>query len=362
MQWRFPYGASVGRQLDRDAGVGTLRPVRHDARDARLDRVERAEERRAHAVGDLQGTAHDGRLPERADDHDAVRALRLRRAVRRCGRRDRVAEGPRRRHEAEAGVPRGRRHPGERAHELGPGRARPRTAGHRDRPATSGPAPTSGPTDIDLALLYDGFSFNCLSWLEALGFCGEGEAKDFLDGGKNIALDGVLPLNTHGGQLSSGRLHGFGFVHEAVTQLRGDAGERQVDGRRDRGREQRRRCTGRRLPLHRRALTERRRRVHVSAEEWLLIATAVAFGRDGPGGGRLRREPARRPLGGTGGSGRAPRRNGAPEPPDGRRDGDQRARPRRPAGQRLPPARTAPGDRPGCDRSSRWSRARCSRR
>ena len=40
------------------------------------------------------------------------------------------------------------------------------------------------PSDIDLALLYDGFSFNCLSWLEALGFCGEGEAKDFLDGGQ----------------------------------------------------------------------------------------------------------------------------------------------------------------------------------
>jgi len=84
------------------------------------------------------------------------------------------------------------------------------------------------PTDVDLALLYDGFSFNCLSWLEALGFCGEGEAKDFLDGGKNIARDGILPLNTHGGQLSSGRLHGYGFVHEAITQLRGDAGERQV--------------------------------------------------------------------------------------------------------------------------------------
>jgi acetyl-CoA acetyltransferase len=83
--------------------------------------------------------------------------------------------------------------------------------------------------DVDLALLYDGFSFNCLSWLEALGFCGEGEAKDFLAGGKNIARDGVIPLNTHGGQLSSGRLHGFGFVHEAVTQLRGDAGERQIE-------------------------------------------------------------------------------------------------------------------------------------
>jgi acetyl-CoA acetyltransferase/uncharacterized OB-fold protein len=84
------------------------------------------------------------------------------------------------------------------------------------------------PADVDLVELYDGFSFNCLSWIEALGFCGWGEAKDFLDRGTAIALDGSLPLNTHGGQLSSGRLHGYGFLHEAVTQLRGDGGERQV--------------------------------------------------------------------------------------------------------------------------------------
>jgi len=84
------------------------------------------------------------------------------------------------------------------------------------------------PADVDLALLYDGFSFNCLSWLEALGFCGIGEGGDFVAGGTRIALGGELPLNTHGGQLSHGRTHGFGFIHEAVTQLRGDAGERQV--------------------------------------------------------------------------------------------------------------------------------------
>ncbi|MFC7675359.1 OB-fold domain-containing protein [Mycolicibacterium sp. GCM10028919] len=84
------------------------------------------------------------------------------------------------------------------------------------------------PADVDVAELYDGFSFNCLSWLEALGFCGIGEAKDFLDGGHNIARDGVIPLNTHGGQLSHGRTHGMGLIHEAVTQLRGEAGERQV--------------------------------------------------------------------------------------------------------------------------------------
>jgi acetyl-CoA acetyltransferase/uncharacterized OB-fold protein len=88
------------------------------------------------------------------------------------------------------------------------------------------------PEDIDVAELYDGFSFNCLSWIEALGFCEVGEAKDFLDGGKNIGRDGLLPLNTHGGQLSHGRTHGMGLVHEAITQLRSDAGTRQVDGAR----------------------------------------------------------------------------------------------------------------------------------
>ncbi len=86
------------------------------------------------------------------------------------------------------------------------------------------------PADVDVAELYDGFTFNCLSWLEALGFCGLGEAPAFLDGGARIALDGELPLNTHGGQLSAGRTHGYGFVHEAVVQLRGQGGERQVGG------------------------------------------------------------------------------------------------------------------------------------
>ena len=88
------------------------------------------------------------------------------------------------------------------------------------------------PDDVDVAELYDGFSFNCLSWIEALGFCGIGEAGDFLQGGGNIARDGRIPVNTHGGQLSHGRTHGMGLVHEAVTQLRGDGGARQVPGAR----------------------------------------------------------------------------------------------------------------------------------
>jgi acetyl-CoA acetyltransferase/uncharacterized OB-fold protein len=88
------------------------------------------------------------------------------------------------------------------------------------------------PADVDLALVYDGFTFNAVTWLEALGFCGLGEAKDWLDGGKRIAFDGELPVNPHGGQLSEGRTHGFGFLYEAMIQLRHQAGERQVQGAR----------------------------------------------------------------------------------------------------------------------------------
>jgi acetyl-CoA acetyltransferase len=86
------------------------------------------------------------------------------------------------------------------------------------------------PADVDLVEAYDGFSFITLAWLEALGFCGKGEGGSFVEGGTRIALDGELPLNTNGGQLSGGRLHGFGFLHEACLQLWGEAGERQVGG------------------------------------------------------------------------------------------------------------------------------------
>jgi len=85
-----------------------------------------------------------------------------------------------------------------------------------------------GPKDVDTVQLYDGFSFLTLTWLEALGFCDIGEGGRFIEGGQRIARDGELPLNTFGGQISAGRLHGFGFAHEAVVQLRGDAGERQI--------------------------------------------------------------------------------------------------------------------------------------
>jgi acetyl-CoA acetyltransferase len=88
---------------------------------------------------------------------------------------------------------------------------------------------TSGlrPEDIDGAMLYDGFAPDIYFWLEGLGFCKEGEAFAFVQDGR-IERDGQLPLNTFGGNLSEGRLHGIGHWIEAALQVQGRAGERQI--------------------------------------------------------------------------------------------------------------------------------------
>ncbi|MFI5559682.1 lipid-transfer protein [Amycolatopsis japonica] len=85
-----------------------------------------------------------------------------------------------------------------------------------------------GPGDMDLAVLYDHFTPYVLMQLEELGFCGKGEAKDFISGG-TLELDGKLPLNPHGGQLGEAYIHGMNGIAEGVRQLRGDA-VNQVDG------------------------------------------------------------------------------------------------------------------------------------
>jgi acetyl-CoA acetyltransferase len=81
--------------------------------------------------------------------------------------------------------------------------------------------------DVDAAMIYDAFSPILLMQLEALGFCGRGEAKDFVADG-NLALTGALPCNTNGGLIGEGYIHGLNLVLEAVRQLRGDA-VNQVD-------------------------------------------------------------------------------------------------------------------------------------
>jgi acetyl-CoA acetyltransferase len=86
-----------------------------------------------------------------------------------------------------------------------------------------------GPGDVDTAQLYDGFTIITLQWLEALGFCAPGEAGPFVEAG-NTRLGGLLPVNTDGGACNVGRRHGANFCIEATRQLRGECGERQVDG------------------------------------------------------------------------------------------------------------------------------------
>lgn len=73
--------------------------------------------------------------------------------------------------------------------------------------------------DIDVALIYDAFTPVLFVQLEGLGFCGRGEAKDFVADG-NLALDGALPCNTNGGLIGEGYIHGLNPTTEAVRQLR----------------------------------------------------------------------------------------------------------------------------------------------
>ena len=84
------------------------------------------------------------------------------------------------------------------------------------------------PSDIDVALLYENFSPIVFILLEASGFCGRGEAKDFIKSGA-CELTGSLPLNPHGGLLGEGYIHGVNNLLEAVRQIRGTAAN-QVSG------------------------------------------------------------------------------------------------------------------------------------
>ena len=86
-----------------------------------------------------------------------------------------------------------------------------------------------GPDDIDVAELYDNFTISVILWLEHAGFCKVGEGGAFVEDGR-IRLGGELPVNTHGGHLSAGHPQGWWTIVEGVSQMRGDAGERQVPG------------------------------------------------------------------------------------------------------------------------------------
>ena len=88
-----------------------------------------------------------------------------------------------------------------------------------------------GPADIDLAEVYDAFSYMELLWLEGLGFCDDGMAAEYMERGV-YDFDGDLPVNPSGGRLSANpvQVAGLAEMAECVLQLRGEAGERQVEG------------------------------------------------------------------------------------------------------------------------------------
>ena len=79
-----------------------------------------------------------------------------------------------------------------------------------------------GPADVDVAQLYDCFTITVLMQLEDWGFCKKGEGGPFVESGE-VDMGGAIPINTGGGHLSEGYVHGMNHIVQAVRQLRGEA-------------------------------------------------------------------------------------------------------------------------------------------
>ena len=234
----------LGRELAGDALPASHGALWNDERAVGLVGDQQQAQRRAQPACRVSGSDDHGRLPRRAPGVDTVRAVRLRCADRRLDRTRRLTRRLR------GGLP----EPAVEVEAIGGAYG---SGGwfHRDDfpKMASVEAADEMWSRTDLAAVgcerrrtLRRLHVSHVRVVEALGICADGEAGPFVDGATRIALDGPLPLNTYGGQLSAGRMHGYWLLHEACLQLRGQAGERQLATPRG-GRRRRRRRAHRRM-------------------------------------------------------------------------------------------------------------------
>ena len=220
----------VGRELDRHERQPVHAPLRRPPRDARADRRQRPRRTPREPGRHLPGADDHGRLPRGPPHHLAVRSLRLRRALRRVDRGDRFRGVGRRRPPPAGGADRGGRHADPRAGVVGPGHPDPRAPGPG---AVRAPV---DPTDCGRPTWTSRWSTTASPSTPSPGSRASGSAASARPatgstaGGASPSTASCRSTRTAGSSPKGGH-HGFGFVYEAVLQLRHDAGERQVPRR-----------------------------------------------------------------------------------------------------------------------------------
>ena len=237
--YHCPLRRGLGRHQPGHLRIEPLPPLRDHPGDAGLDRPQPAGQRGGQPHGHLPGPAHHGRLPGRPDDLDPSASTT---ATSRATRRRRHRLGARRRR----GHGQARRCSSRRSAPRSPSGWRGTSATISHEPQCSGRRRTCGPGRSPALGRPGGRALRRLHLQlpvvdrGASGSAGSARRRTSSTAATSPARAASSPLNTHGGQLSAGRTHGMGLVHEAVVQLRGEGGRPPGARRLGGGREQRR--------------------------------------------------------------------------------------------------------------------------